>query len=150
MTLRPVATHAPAADAYPFPLVRAELDFRPLLQSLINDKQRGRDQCEIARAFQCGVASGLCDAAVALCHAHNTDTIVLSGGVFQNELLLRDLKDLLEPEQLQIWTNHVVPSNDGGISLGQAALAALGRRSPQSSDAETESESESEWTAQVT
>jgi hydrogenase maturation protein HypF len=148
MWLERLAAHAPAADAYPFPLVGAELDFRPLLQGLINDKLRGRDQCEIARAFQRGIANGLCDAAVALCHAHNTDTIVLSGGVFQNEVLLRDLKDLLEPEQLQIWTNHVVPPNDGGISLGQAALAALGRRGPQSSVAETESELD--WTTQVT
>jgi hydrogenase maturation protein HypF len=53
------------------------------------------------------------------------DTVVLSGGVFQNELLLSDLKALLESEQLEIWTNHAVPANDGGISLGQAALAAL-------------------------
>jgi len=146
MGLERLAAHAPAADAYPFPLVGNELDFRPLLQSLINDKLRGRDEPEIARAFQRGIAQGLHDAAVTLCRAHNTDTIVLSGGVFQNELLLCDLKALLEPEKLQIWTNHAVPANDGGISLGQAALAALGHRSPQSSVAETESE----WTAQVT
>jgi len=50
---------------------------------------------------------------------------VLAGGVFQNELLLHDLKSLLEPERLATWTNHVVPSNDGGISLGQAALGAF-------------------------
>ena len=146
MSLERLAVHAPAADAYPFPLLGNELDFRPLLQSLINDKLRGRDEPEIARAFQRGIAQGLHDAAVTLCRAHNTDTIVLSGGVFQNELLLCDLKALLEPEKLQIWTNHAVPANDGGISLGQAALAALGHRSPQSSVAETESE----WTAQVT
>jgi len=146
MGLERLAAHAPAADAYPFPLVGNELDFRPLLQSLINDKLRGRDEPEIARAFQRGIAQGLRDAAVSLCCAHNTDTIALSGGVFQNELLLRDLKALLEPEKLQIWTNRAVPANDGGISLGQAALAALGHRSPQSSVAETESE----WTAQVT
>ena len=57
-------------------------------------------------------------------------------------MLLSDLKDLLETERLQIWTNHAVPSNDGGISLGQAALAALSNRSSQSSAAQTESESE--------
>ncbi len=148
MWLERLAAHAPAADAYPFPLLGNELDFRPLLQSIINDRLRGRDEPEIARAFQRGIAEGLRDAALTLCCALNTDTIVLSGGVFQNELLLRDLKALLEPEQLQIWTNHVVPANDGGISLGQAALAALGHRSPQSSVAETESESE--WTAHVT
>jgi hydrogenase maturation protein HypF len=55
------------------------------------------------------------------------DTIVLSGGVFQNELLLEDLKTLLNPTGLQILTNHAVPANDGGISLGQAALASFGQ-----------------------
>jgi len=109
---------------------------------------RGRDQCEIARAFQRGIAEGLHDATTTLCHNHNTDTVVLSGGVFQNELLLRDLKGLLEPEQQQIWTNHAVPANDGGISFGQAALAALGDRSSQGSVAPTESELD--WTTQVT
>ena len=142
MWLERLAARAPAADAYPFPLVGTELDFRPLLQSMIHDKLRGRDQCEIARAFQRGIAQGLRDAVLALCHAHSTDTIVLSGGVFQNELLLRDLKGLLQPGQLQIWTNHVVPSNDGGISLGQAALAAFAKRSPPSSVVQTESGSE--------
>jgi hydrogenase maturation protein HypF len=150
MWLERLAAHAPAADAYPFPLIRDELDYRPLLQSVISDKLRGRDQCEIARAFQRGIAMGLRDAAVTRCRAHNTDTIVLSGGVFQNELLLRDLKSLFAPEQLQIWTNYIVPANDGGISLGQAALAALGHRSPKGSAAETETDSDSEWTAQVT
>jgi hypothetical protein len=48
--------------------------------------------------------------------------VVLSGGVLQNELLLRDVRDLLAGKTLAIWTNHAVPPNDGGISLGQAAL----------------------------
>ncbi len=148
MWIEHLACQASNADAYPFPLVGEELDFLPLLQSVINDRLRGREQPEIARAFQRGIAEGVCAAVVTLCGTHSTDTIVLSGGVFQNELLLRDLKDLLEPEQLQIWTNHVVPANDGGISLGQAALAALGHRSPKGSAAETETDSE--WTTQVT
>jgi hydrogenase maturation protein HypF len=50
---------------------------------------------------------------------------VLSGGVFQNELLLEDLQPLFERTELKICTNHAVPPNDGGISLGQAAIAAL-------------------------
>jgi hydrogenase maturation protein HypF len=48
---------------------------------------------------------------------------VLSGGVFQNEVLLEDIKSLVQDSSLQVWTNHLVPPNDGGISLGQAALA---------------------------
>ena len=50
---------------------------------------------------------------------------MLSGGVFQNDLLLSDLRELLAGQALAIWTNHAVPPNDGGISLGQAALAAF-------------------------
>jgi hydrogenase maturation protein HypF len=61
-----------------------------------------------------------------LCENHGVCTIVLSGGVFQNEMLLHDTKTILEPDGIRIWTNAAVPPNDGGISLGQAAIAALG------------------------
>jgi hydrogenase maturation protein HypF len=47
---------------------------------------------------------------------------VLSGGVFQNVLLLHDLHSALSSSGLDVWMNAVVPPNDGGLSLGQAAL----------------------------
>ena len=104
-----------------------ELDFRPLLQAVVWDRLRNRPEPEIARAFQRGVATGMADLVAHLCHSASVDTVVLSGGVFQNELLLQDLRSLLQPHRLDIWTNHAVPPNDGGISLGQAALAAFGQ-----------------------
>jgi hydrogenase maturation protein HypF len=113
-------------DSYPFPLTDDGLDFRPLLDAVVRDRVRGRAVSEVARAFQHGVAEGTAEAVVQLCHGRSIDTVLLSGGVFQNELLLEDLRSLLEPHQLEIWTNHAVPPNDGGISLGQAALAAFG------------------------
>jgi len=146
MWLERLAGRASTTDAYPFPFMGDELDFRPLLAGMIGDRLSGRDQGEIARAFQRGVAGGLRDAVATLCRAQGVDTIVLSGGVFQNELLLRDLKNLLEPERLQIWTNHVVPPNDGGISLGQAAVAALANRGSGASLRETDST----WMTHVT
>ncbi|MGC2831968.1 MAG: carbamoyltransferase HypF [Candidatus Acidiferrum sp.] len=146
MWLERLASQAPVKDAYPFLFVGDELDFRPLLDGIICDRLRGRGKNEIARAFQRGIAEGLQSAAVALCHAHNADTVVLSGGVFQNELFLEDSKHLLEIERLQIWTNHIVPSNDGGISLGQAALAALWKRGPGA----PVKLADSEWMTQVT
>jgi len=121
---------SPTADAYPFPFADEELDFRPLLAAIIRDRLHGRTVTEIARTFQRGIAQGLADAVAALVSAQRTNTVVLSGGVFQNELLLNDLKSQWESEGLQIWTNHVVSPNDGGISLGQAALAALGKPEP--------------------
>jgi hydrogenase maturation protein HypF len=73
------------------------------------------------------LAHGLRDAVVSIGERCNLNVVVLSGGVFQNELLLKDIKSLLEVEHFEIWTNHVVPPNDGGISLGQAATAAFAR-----------------------
>ena len=125
MWLEQLARSAPIAEPYPFPFDGNELDFRLLLQSVIDDRLRGRDTGEIARAFQRGLAQGLCDAVIAVCRTQHLHVVVLSGGVFQNELLLKDLKSLLEKEPIEIWTNHAVPPNDGGISLGQAALAAF-------------------------
>jgi hydrogenase maturation protein HypF len=125
MWLEQLARSAPAAKAYPFPFADQELDFRPSLQAVMHNRVNGRHVGEIARAFQSGLAQGLTNALAATCRTQRVDVVVLSGGVFQNELLLTDLKELLAGESLQVWTNHVVPPNDGGISLGQAAIAAF-------------------------
>jgi len=124
MWLESLARKNSPAEAYPFPFVGGELDFRSLLLAVAKDRLRGRDVNQIARAFQRGIAQGLCDAILALCRDHGLDTVALSGGVFQNELLLSDVRERMECESVHLWTNHAVPPNDGGISLGQAALAA--------------------------
>jgi hydrogenase maturation protein HypF len=121
MWLEHLAKTAANEDAYAFP----ELDFRPLLAGILRDRVAGRAPSEIARAFQRGIAQGLCDVALGLSRKHSVRTLVLSGGVFQNDLLLGDIKAMLEPANLAIWTNSAVPPNDGGISLGQAALAVF-------------------------
>jgi len=122
-----LARTAPMTEAYPFPFVYRELDFRPLLLAIALDRVQGRDVREIARSFQRGVAEGLRDALDLVCCRYELDTVVLSGGVFQNELLLEDLNSLFSEGSVQLWTNHAVPPNDGGISLGQAALGAFAR-----------------------
>jgi hydrogenase maturation protein HypF len=127
MWLEQLARSAPATARYPFPFADGELDFRPLLMGLAHDRYLGRDPSKCARKFQRGIAQGLFDAVTVLCQSCKTETVVLSGGVFQNELLLEDLKSMFDATPFQIWTNHVVPANDGGISLGQAALASFGR-----------------------
>lgn len=125
MWVESLAREAGPAEPYSFPFADGELDFRPLLLGVAEDRKRGRSTNDIARAFQLGIASGVGGAATSLCRQLKLDTVVLSGGVFQNELLLCDLRDLLRAAGLEVWTNHAVPPNDGGISLGQAALAAF-------------------------
>ncbi len=119
-----------AADAggdavCPFPFHGGELDFRILLEDVIARRLAGERPADIARAALIGIAQGVHGALIALAAEHSVDTAVLSGGVFQNQLLLNELHRR-SAGRLRLWTNHVVPPNDGGISLGQAALAALG------------------------
>jgi hydrogenase maturation protein HypF len=123
--LEHLARSVPTAAPYPFPWIDGELDFRPLLAALAQDRFRGKDPAYCARAFQSGIAQGLADALAVLRRMHDMDIVVLSGGVFQNEMLLADLKSFTAAEHITIWTNASVPPNDGGISLGQAALAAF-------------------------
>ena len=105
-------------EAYPFP----DLDFGPLLRAVIEDRIQGRPREKIARAFHGGVARGTMATSRALAEVHGVDTLVLSGGVFQNRLLLGEIAAMRGA--LTVLTNHVVPPNDGGVSLGQAAQAA--------------------------
>jgi hydrogenase maturation protein HypF len=124
--LEQLARASNTTDAYAFPFDGKELDFRPLLRSVATDRSHDRPPEEIARAFQRGIAHGVTTAARSIAQSHEIDTVVLSGGVFQNELLLEDLHASLHSTTFAIWTNHEVPPNDGGVSLGQAALAAFG------------------------
>ncbi len=111
--------------AYTFPRSNSELDYRPLLEAVIVECARGRDPREIALAFHRTIARAIHEVSMELCAAHATDTVVLSGGVFQNSLLLHQIKSLFEGAPISIWTNSAVPPNDGGICLGQAAIAAF-------------------------
>ncbi|CAB3395070.1 carbamoyltransferase HypF [Kyrpidia spormannii] len=125
--LEHLARQAPLEAVYPFPWDGRELDFRPLLQAAMKDRLAGRDAAEIARSFHRGVAEGVHRAALDLGRTHGVDTVVLSGGVFQNTLLLTDLKELFAGGPMQVWMGREAPPNDGGISLGQAALAVVER-----------------------
>jgi hydrogenase maturation protein HypF len=127
MWLEYLARKGKCTRAYAFPFVNHELDFRPLLASLMKDRAQGKDVCDMARGFQLAIANGMAQCATQLSRQFETNTIVLSGGVFQNELLLEDFRSAVDTAPLDILTNHEVPPNDGGISLGQAALAVFAR-----------------------
>lgn len=120
--LEHLARGSPAVEPYPAPFDGVELDFRPLLRCVIEDRVRGRAPAEIARAFHAGLARGTADAILHWCEACGSATAVLSGGVFQNQILLEEVRRTLEARSVRVWANREVPPNDGGISLGQAAM----------------------------
>jgi hydrogenase maturation protein HypF len=125
MWLEDLAAAAGRAEPYDFPFDAGELDFRPLLEAVAMDRKKGRERAEIARAFHEGVARGVCHAASELAAREGIDTVAVSGGVFQNELLCAAIKRVLANSRLRVLANHRVPCNDGGISLGQAAVASV-------------------------
>jgi hydrogenase maturation protein HypF len=104
-----------------------DIDWRDMLVEIADARRRGTSPADIARAFHRSLARVVADTTATLAETAGLDTIALSGGVLQNDLLLGDLRDELEGSGLQIWINRIVPPNDGGISLGQAALAQCAR-----------------------
>ncbi len=120
--LEHLATRCEPQDAYPFP----DFDHRPLVSAILRDRIAGRNSAEIASAFHAAIAAGVAEHVSALAKQHGIRTVALSGGVFQNEILLDAVFDRLEQESsLKVLTNQAVPVNDGGICLGQATVAAL-------------------------
>lgn len=116
------ARRASPQPAYAF----SDLDWRPLLSQILADRFAGRDPGEIAAAFHAALADATADQAVRLCRQYKLNRIAFSGGVFQNDLLWELLRERLSQfPDIQPLTNSAVPVNDGGISLGQAALAAV-------------------------
>lgn len=118
-----LARRAPPSGELPVPFSGGVLDFRPSLVAVLEARRRGRSTPEIARAFHRGLARGITEAIGVLAEEHDCHTAVLSGGVFQNDLLLSDVLRGLAGGRVAVWTNRQVPPNDGGLSLGQAALA---------------------------
>jgi len=95
-----------------------------LIAAVSDDLEAGRPRSEIAAAFHEGVAEA---AALACADAAEPRTVALSGGSFQNLRLLESIRGRLATLGFRVLTHSLVPPNDGGISYGQAAVAA-GRR----------------------
>ena len=100
------------------------ISWRSLWAALLEDLINGVARETIAARFHSGLAFGLAAIARDLADARGIDTVVLSGGVFQNRLLLDMMSAQLAGAGLRVLSPAELPANDGGISLGQAVVAA--------------------------
>ncbi len=109
-------------DAYPFPLRDGDpaVDWGPALTALLADLARGTPNSVIAMRFH----HGLVETIPAVARRAGLERVVLTGGCFQNRVLLERAVRRLGEEGLQAFWHRRVPPNDGGIALGQAAVAA--------------------------
>jgi hydrogenase maturation protein HypF len=129
----PIALEAIAAedisDYYDFQISKAQdgtmlIDFRIMIEQLIKDVQKGVSAEIISAKFHNFVGRGLLTLAVKARETFDLRTVALSGGVFCNRYLSNRLITMLKQNDFSVLFNRQVPANDGGIALGQAAIAA--------------------------
>jgi hydrogenase maturation protein HypF len=95
-----------------------------LVRAVAEDLAAGTSRSVIAARFHHGVADLITECCLVLRERHGLSTVALSGGVFQNLLLLHATVSRLEAQGFGVLVHSRVPCNDGGISLGQAVVAA--------------------------
>jgi hydrogenase maturation protein HypF len=91
---------------------------------MVADVADGRPTPQVAAAFHEGIAAATVTLASGLATARRLSTVVLTGGVFQNARLSALVEDGLRGRGLEVLVHRTVPPNDGGISIGQAAVTA--------------------------
>jgi hydrogenase maturation protein HypF len=96
---------------------------KELFRALLSDLSGGASPALISRRFHETVADIIREMTAMLSKETGIKRVVLSGGCFQNRLLLELTLPLLRRHGLESFTHRQVPCNDGGISLGQAAIA---------------------------
>ena len=111
----------PAAGADAGPVV---LDPAPLVARVLAERDRGTPPAVVAAGFHRGLGIAVAALASRLAVARGLGTVALSGGVFQNALLTQVVASEVERAGLEVLVHRLVPPNDGGISIGQAAVAA--------------------------
>src|SRR2546421_836454 len=121
--------HEGQSIIYPFTISTRDqmpttLDVAPMFRGIVSDIQQGVPASEIADRFHHSIAELLATVCFGTREQTGLNIIALSGGVFQNRLLLEQLVKRLEGMSFQVYVNRRVPPNDGGISLGQIAVAA--------------------------
>ena len=109
----------------PYPLPGTELlDARETMLAILADLGAGVPVAEVAAKFHNAVAEGVARACAEHARAEGIELAVLSGGVFQNRLLLERTTEALEGTGLRVLVPRLLPPNDGGVAFGQAAVAA--------------------------
>ncbi len=114
----------PGREGLPLSYLPATLDVTPMIRAIVSDMQQGLPSSQIASRFHYTIAELLAVAAGEARERTHLKSVALSGGVFQNRLLLETLIARLEEKGFQVYINRLVPPNDGGLSLGQLAVAA--------------------------
>jgi hydrogenase maturation protein HypF len=135
MEMESLAAQEPGAPPYSLTEILTEMglvphflpsviDPAPLIRAVVSDLMAGATFGLIAARFHASMAALISAVCGIIAQQEHLFDVCLSGGVFQNMLLLEQTVDLLAKSGLTVHTHHQVPANDGGLALGQAVVAA--------------------------
>jgi hydrogenase maturation protein HypF len=103
-----------------------EVDWRPAFQELIERRSAGEAPEKIAAMFHYGLAVAFAESAAHVAKKAGSANVCLSGGVFVNAVFKKRLAERLAADGMRIYQHKTVHTGDGGLSLGQAVVAAAG------------------------
>jgi hydrogenase maturation protein HypF len=128
-----LASRVAPDGAYPFDLVRPDqarplvVDTRPIIRAAAREEQQGVAADVIARRFHSTLVILIGAVCARLGQETGIGAVVLSGGCFLNALLTHEVTARLSADGFRVYRHRLVPPNDGGLSLGQLAVAAAAR-----------------------
>ena len=115
----------------PYPFVVADapgtpfaVDLRPTIRAIADDVRDRVSAAQVSARFHATLAAAVVEGCRRVRAAHDVHVVVLTGGCFQNRLLTEQARDGLAAEGFDVLLHRLVPPNDGGVSLGQAVVAA--------------------------
>ncbi|MDM9383916.1 carbamoyltransferase HypF [Chlorogloeopsis sp. ULAP01] len=100
------------------------IDSHPMWQALLDDLQQQIPPSLVAAKFHKSLAQTIVEMVNIICQQNVIKNVVLTGGVYQNSILLEQVSKRLQKLDLNVLTHSIIPCNDGGLALGQAVIAA--------------------------
>jgi hydrogenase maturation protein HypF len=126
MMLEATATGDSSTDAYDFFLndnSPIDIDLRPMIHQILAGVEAGESRARLAARFHATLVAVVAEVCRRMRADLQLNRVCLSGGCFQNAILLEGCLDALRHDGFEVFLHREVPANDGGISLGQAAIA---------------------------
>jgi hydrogenase maturation protein HypF len=116
-----------ASGWYPFAIEDGapfQIDMRPAIEAIVGDMGRRIAPAEISARFHLTMARVIADSCGRIRASHGLTRVCLSGGTFQNLRLLGHATSFLRERGFEVFVHRRVPTNDGGLALGQAVIAS--------------------------
>ena len=129
MEIKDIIEMAAGMEASEYQFHLQELEDKTLIlieqifRGIVSDLERGVGVESISSKFHNTIAKIILTMCLNILKTNGLDRVALSGGVFQNSLLLENTYVLLDKNNFKVFTQHRVPPNDGGIALGQVVVA---------------------------